>query len=82
MLTKQASDGLWDKMSSADAVTCVEMWLEKFTPTQSYQEKSTSSPQGASFPFGSVPFGTYQPEAAPESDEGDIVVKLKFALDD
>ncbi|SMY19069.1 unnamed protein product [Zymoseptoria tritici ST99CH_1A5] len=27
------SDGLWDQMSSEDAVTCVQMWLDKFKPT-------------------------------------------------
>ncbi len=29
-----ASDGLWDLMSSEDAVTCVEQWLDKFNPSQ------------------------------------------------
>jgi pyruvate dehydrogenase phosphatase len=28
-----ASDGLWDLMSNQDAVTCVQMWLEKNKPT-------------------------------------------------
>lgn len=28
-----ASDGLWDKMSNQDAVTCVQMWLEQNDPT-------------------------------------------------
>lgn len=28
-----ASDGLWDQMSSQDAVTCVQMWLDKYAPT-------------------------------------------------
>lgn len=28
-----ASDGLWDNMSSEDAVTCVQMWLDKYRPS-------------------------------------------------
>ena len=29
-----ASDGLWDVMSSEDAVTCVAQWLDKYRPAQ------------------------------------------------
>lgn len=29
-----ASDGLWDNMSSDDAVTAVQMWLQKYKPTR------------------------------------------------
>lgn len=38
-----ASDGLWDNMSSQDAVTCVQQWLDKFHPTQFVNEKKTLS---------------------------------------
>ena len=34
-----ASDGLWDQMSNQDAVTCVQMWLDKFTPTNFLNKK-------------------------------------------
>lgn len=33
-----ASDGLWDNMSSEDAVTCVQMWLEKFKPMDALEQ--------------------------------------------
>ncbi|KAL1586338.1 hypothetical protein WHR41_05412 [Cladosporium halotolerans] len=36
-----ASDGLWDLMSNQDAVTCVQMWLEKYKPTN-FIEKEAS----------------------------------------
>ncbi|KAI5359267.1 putative PPM-type phosphatase domain, protein phosphatase 2C family [Septoria linicola] len=34
-----ASDGLWDQMSSEDAVTCVQMWLEKNKPAAFLEEQ-------------------------------------------
>lgn len=34
-----ASDGLWDHMSSEDAVTCVQMWLEKNKPAALLEEQ-------------------------------------------
>ena len=37
-----ASDGLWDNMSSADAVTCVEQWLNKNKPDD-YQRFGTNT---------------------------------------
>ncbi|KAH9825973.1 putative arabinogalactan endo-beta-1,4-galactanase A [Teratosphaeria destructans] len=42
-----ASDGLWDHMSSEDAVACVELWLDKNKPTH-FLEKlngNASSPR-------------------------------------
>ena len=36
-----ASDGLWDNMSSEDAVTCVQMWLDKNRPDKFIEEKQT-----------------------------------------
>ncbi|GIZ42137.1 hypothetical protein CKM354_000541600 [Cercospora kikuchii] len=34
-----ASDGLWDQMSSEDAVTCVQMWLEKNRPSAFLEQR-------------------------------------------
>lgn len=44
-----ASDGLWDHMSSEDAVTCVQQWIEQrgkdsIIPTKPPQEDSNSVP--------------------------------------
>lgn len=33
------SDGLWDVMSSEDAVTCVQQWLEKYKPTKFLEKR-------------------------------------------
>nr|POE68848.1 5'-3' exoribonuclease 2 [Quercus suber] len=33
-----ASDGLWDNISSEDAVTCVQMWLDKFEPSDAARQ--------------------------------------------
>nr|POE62994.1 protein phosphatase 2c like c10f6.17c [Quercus suber] len=35
-----ASDGLWDNISSDDAVTCVQMWLDKFHPSDAARQHS------------------------------------------
>ncbi|KAK0812985.1 hypothetical protein LTR91_012544 [Friedmanniomyces endolithicus] len=34
-----ASDGLWDNMSSDDAITCVQMWLDKNKPTDFLEQQ-------------------------------------------
>ena len=34
-----ASDGLWDQMSSEDAVTCVQQWLDKYKPTNFLEKR-------------------------------------------
>ncbi|KAK1810515.1 hypothetical protein LTR12_015131 [Friedmanniomyces endolithicus] len=34
-----ASDGLWDNMSSDDAITCVQMWLDKNKPTDFMEQQ-------------------------------------------
>lgn len=39
-----ASDGLWDNMSSEDAVTCVQMWLDKHKPTNFLEEQIKKAP--------------------------------------
>ena len=38
-----ASDGLWDNMSSEDAVTCVQMWLDKYQPSDGHIEDDKSA---------------------------------------
>ena len=38
-----ASDGLWDNMSSEDAVTCVQQWLDKYKPTNFLEQTSVTS---------------------------------------
>lgn len=40
-----ASDGLWDQMSSEDAVTCVQMWLDKNKPEAVITEPEPTSPE-------------------------------------
>lgn len=53
-----ASDGLWDLMSNQDAVTCVQMWLEKNKPTdfiEKYKDtpaKIAQAEQKAAMPYG------------------------------
>lgn len=37
-----ASDGLWDNMSSEDAVTCVQQWLDKNQPTKFLDQRQPS----------------------------------------
>ena len=47
-----ASDGLWDNMTSEDAVTCVHQWLDKYKPTEFLEKdpkKSLSEMQNRSF---------------------------------
>ena len=34
-----ASDGLWDNISSEDAVTCVHQWMDKFKPAEFLQNE-------------------------------------------
>ncbi|KAK5125974.1 hypothetical protein LTR85_011329 [Meristemomyces frigidus] len=46
-----ASDGLWDNMSSEDAVACVELWLEKNKPTN-FLEKAKKEGFMASIGLG------------------------------
>ncbi|KAK5107500.1 hypothetical protein LTR62_001072 [Meristemomyces frigidus] len=41
-----ASDGLWDQMSNEDAVTCVQMWLDKNKPTN-FLEKLEEAPSSS-----------------------------------
>lgn len=36
------SDGLWDVMSSEDAVTCVQQWLDEYKPTRFLDQKPES----------------------------------------
>ncbi|CAK3768593.1 [Pyruvate dehydrogenase [acetyl-transferring]]-phosphatase 1, mitochondrial [Lecanosticta acicola] len=51
-----ASDGLWDLMSSEDAVTCVQMWLGKNNPIQFLQQKeSAQAPSWGTFWKSSEP---------------------------
>jgi pyruvate dehydrogenase phosphatase len=38
-----ATDGLWDNISSEDAVTCVQQWLDKYNPTGFFDNKSVVS---------------------------------------
>ena len=38
-----ASDGLWDNMSSEDAVTCVNQWLDKFKPEKFLEKKGVAT---------------------------------------
>ncbi len=38
-----ATDGLWDHISSEDAVTCVQQWLDRYRPTNFLDRKSPSS---------------------------------------
>ena len=57
-----ASDGLWDHMSSEDAVECVSMWLDKNKPTDflEHDKKLAQQQQQGLFPWGgalSVPTG-------------------------
>jgi pyruvate dehydrogenase phosphatase len=39
-----ASDGLWDNMSSEDAVTCVQLWLDKNKPTNFLEKPKEMMP--------------------------------------
>lgn len=47
-----ASDGLWDNMSSEDAVTCVQLWLEKNKPTDFIQNAKQQNGLLASIGIG------------------------------
>lgn len=43
-----ASDGLWDQISSEDAVACVQMWLEKNKPSDFLEKLNENSITGLS----------------------------------
>ncbi|TKA79453.1 hypothetical protein B0A55_04224 [Friedmanniomyces simplex] len=49
-----ASDGLWDNMSSDDAVTCVQMWLDKNKPA-AFMEKHNAGTLGPIGPARRTP---------------------------
>ncbi|KAK5735679.1 hypothetical protein LTR17_008030 [Elasticomyces elasticus] len=65
-----ATDGLWDNMSSDDAVACVQLWLDKNKPTtfleQSQQSPEVMPPPGlGQEPPGQQPPGWQQPKVFP-----------------
>ncbi|KAK4540451.1 hypothetical protein LTR36_009197 [Oleoguttula mirabilis] len=71
-----ASDGLWDNMSSRDAVACVELWLEKNKPTN-FLEKAKEEGVLASLGFGgrgrmALNSGTKEPSAPTYSSMADL----------
>jgi pyruvate dehydrogenase phosphatase len=53
-----ASDGLWDRISSEDAVRCVSMWLER-RPSKGSAAISEAHNAGLGFPKSKVTPGTF-----------------------
>ena len=68
-----ASDGLWDQMSSEDAVTCVQMWLEKNKPAAFLEEQAEEASSWKDLlkkqPAAPVRIPTYTSAADLASDE-------------
>jgi len=60
-----ASDGLWDNMSSEDAVACVQLWLDKNKPTNFLEEEQEQGGMLGAIGLGSpsrtspIPMTTY-----------------------
>jgi pyruvate dehydrogenase phosphatase len=65
-----ASDGLWDQMSNQDAVTCVQMWLEKNKPADFIEKYKGSDAKMASQEAMSEARLQYMtPDTTPDKDE-------------
>ncbi|TKA29102.1 hypothetical protein B0A54_16212 [Friedmanniomyces endolithicus] len=54
-----ASDGLWDNMSSDDAISCVQMWLDKNKPTDFMEQQDGG--------LGAIGAGRQSPNSSPPS---------------
>lgn len=65
-----ASDGLWDQMSSEDAVTCIQMWLDKNKPADVLQGEQKHSDSWRDL-LGSKPAPREAPSRSTASDLAD-----------
>ncbi len=87
-----ASDGLWDNMSSDDAVTCVQQWLDKYEPTKFMEPKpidpAAAGPPGLPFDRANrraiteyQPDFTYDPNADDDTywDEAERTMKWRVS---
>lgn len=69
-----ASDGLWDNMSSEDAVACVQLWLDKNKPTNFLEKPkgglldSLGLGKGIPNPLARTPLGSAMPSYSSTSD--------------
>ncbi|KAF2095067.1 protein serine/threonine phosphatase 2C [Rhizodiscina lignyota] len=63
-----ASDGLWDNMSSEDAVTCVQQWLDKYSPAEVVEAHSISKRLRKKFRLWRDP----EPETPLQTGEYDV----------
>ena len=65
-----ASDGLWDRMSSGDAVTCVQQWLDRYKPTGFLEKKSVSTSVSEMFGRRDSALKKTTFTSSPSEDEG------------
>jgi pyruvate dehydrogenase phosphatase len=65
-----ASDGLWDQMSNQDAVTCVQMWLEKNKPADFIEKyKGADAKMASQEAMSEARLQYMTPDTTPDKDE-------------
>lgn len=74
-----ASDGLWDLMSSEDAITCVNMWLDRYNPDVLLSRSPGSKDKNFSWNSTKFPLANTDDEEDMYFDEKEGVLKWQVS---